>query len=278
MATLANSTERGQTEGGLRTQNTYKHPLPGKPLITVITVAFNGATTLADTIESVIKQRYDNVEYIVIDGGSTDATLDILRQYGQVIDYWLSEKDAGIYDAMNKGIALSSGDYVGMLNADDMFAGDNVLQDIVDRFKSTQADAIFSCLNIVDKNNIHKILRKYRVAHYTSAWLRIGIMPAHPTFYCKKPCYEKAGKYKLDYDIAADFEMLVRLSAKQKISWSFMDKVTVIMRSGGISNSGWRAKLKLNGEIVRACKANGLYTNLFLLLFKIPFRLLELVR
>lgn len=270
--------EKHQTVGGLRTQNIYKHSLPGKPLITVITVVYNGAATLRDTIESVINQRYDNIEYIVIDGGSSDATIDILRQYDQFIDYWLSEKDAGIYDAMNKGILLSSGEYVGMLNSDDMFKSEQVVQDIVDSFNKTQVDAVFSCLTIVDKNNLNKTLRNYRVSQFTPAWLRIGIMPPHPTFYCKKSCYEKAGKYKLDYDIAADFEMLVRLLIKQKISWSFMDKISVIMRSGGVSNSGWRAKLKLNSEIVRACKDNGLYTHPFLLLFKIPFRLFELIR
>ena len=122
-----------QLKGGLRSRGIYKHSLPGKPLITVITVVFNGAQTLRDTLESVMQQSYDNVEYIVIDGGSSDATVDILRQYDHVIDYWLSEKDGGIYDAMNKGIALCSGDYVGMLNSDDIFADGSVLQAIAER-------------------------------------------------------------------------------------------------------------------------------------------------
>ena len=271
--TLLKPTEK--TEGGLRTKKISR---PDKPLITVLTVVFNGATTLTDTIESVKRQRYDNVEYIVIDGGSTDGTIDILRRYDSVIDYWLSEQDRGIYDAMNKGIALSSGEYIGMLNADDMFSGDHVIQNIVDKFNATQVDAVFANLNIVDRTDINKIIRKYRVSRLTPAWLRIGVMPAHPTFYCKKSCYEQAGMYKLDYQIAADFEMLVRLLIKQKISWSYIDQVTVIMRSGGISNVGWRAKMTLNKEIIRACKDNGLYTNLFLLLFKIPYRLFELIR
>lgn len=265
-------------EGGLRSRNIYKHSSQGKPLITVITVVFNGAETIRDTIESVIMQSYGNIEYIIIDGGSNDATVDILKRYDHIIDYWVSEKDGGIYDAMNKGISLCSGEYVGMLNSDDMFSDKNVLQDIADRFCATKVDAVFSCLNIVDKNNLKKILRKYRVAKFNSALLRIGVMPPHPTFYCKKSCYEEGGTYKTNYKIAADFEMLVRLLIKQKISWSFIDKVTVTMRSGGLSNSGSMSRIKLNWEIVRACKDNGLYTNLLFLALKLPIRLLELIR
>lgn len=267
-----------KAEGGLRPQGIHKQSLPGKPLITVITVVFNGAETLRDTIESVMMQSYGNIEYIIVDGGSDDATVDILMQYDHIIDYWVSEKDAGIYDAMNKGISLCSGEYVGMLNSDDMFADKNVLQDIADRFEMAKVDAIFSCLNIVDKNNLRKILRKYRVAKLSSALLRIGVMPPHPTFYCKRSCYEEGGMYKNDYKIAADFEMLVRLLVKQKISWSFIDKVTVTMRSGGLSNSGFMTSIKLNWEIVRACKENGLYANLIFMALKLPIRLFELIR
>jgi glycosyltransferase involved in cell wall biosynthesis len=267
-----------RVEGGLRSQGIYKHSLPGKPLITVITVVFNGAETIRDTIESVIKQSYENIEHIIVDGGSSDATVDILRQYDHIIDYWSSEKDGGIYDAMNKGISLCSGEYVGMLNSDDMFSDENVLQDIADRLYMAKVDAVFSCLNIVDKNNLKKILRKYRVAKFNSALLRIGVMPPHPTFYCKKSRYEEGGMYKTNYKIAADFEMLVRLLIRQKISWSFIDKVTVTMRSGGLSNSGFMSSVKLNWEIVRACKENGLYTNMLFLALKLPIRLFELIR
>lgn len=265
-------------EGGLRSAgkriNSHSHEL----LISVITVVYNGAATLEDTIKSVICQRYSNVEYIVIDGGSTDGTVDIIKKYEDSIDYWLSEKDQGIYDAMNKGIALASGDYVGLLNSDDMFADDDVLQNLAGYIRSTGADAIFSCLNIVDQHDIKKVLRKCRVAKFSSGLLRIGVMPPHPTFYCKKICYERAGIYRTDYKIAADFEMLVRLLVRQKITWEFMDKVTVVMRSGGLSNSGIGSRIKLNREIVRACVENGLYTNFFLLVLKLPIRLYELIR
>ena len=265
-------------EGGLRTRDVQKRSRQSLPLISIVTVVFNGAVTLEQAIRSIMEQSYDNIEHIIIDGGSSDGTVDILRQYDHVIDYWLSEKDGGIYDAMNKGIALCSGEYVGMLNADDMFSDSSALQAIVDRFCMEKVDAVFSCLNIVDKYNLKKILRKYRVTMLNSALLRIGVMPPHPTFYCKKSCYKEGGMYKTDYKIAADFEMLARLLIKQKISWSFLDKVTVIMRSGGMSNSGFLSSIKFICEIIRACKENGLYTNWLFLILKLPFRLLELIR
>ena len=265
-------------EGGLRTQGEQKQSTLEKPLISVITVVFNGAETLRDTIESVAMQSYENVEHIVLDGCSTDGSVEILQDYNHQLAYWCSEKDGGIYDAMNKGITLATGEYIGMLNADDMFADNEVLQNIVDKFQQTSADAVFSCLNIVEQHNLQKINRKYRVGKLNATLLRVGIMPAHPTFYCKKSCYEKAGIYKTDYKISADFEMLVRLLIRQKISWSFIDKMTVIMRSGGLSDSGFLSSIRLNYEIIRACKENGLYTNWFFLALKIPIRLLELLR
>ncbi len=264
-------------EGGLRTKGIYKSSLPNKPLITVITVVFNGASTIEDAIRSVINQTYNNVEYIIIDGGSNDGTVEILKRYEHAIDYWASEKDGGIYDAMNKGIALSSGAYIGMLNADDLFAGQEVVRDYADGFCAMNVDAIFSSLNIVDKGNLKKILRKCRVKRLGAWLLRIGVMPPHPTFYCKRASLQSAGPYNTSYHIAADFEMLVRLCIKQKISWKFLDKVSVIMRSGGVSNSGFLARLKLNGEIIRACRENGLYTNALLLALKLPIRLFELI-
>jgi len=262
-------------EGGLRVRGVLKQTLPNKPLLTVITVVFNGAETIEHTIRSVIEQTYDNIEHIVIDGGSTDATQDILRRYENNIDYWLSEKDAGIYDAMNKGIALARGDYIGMLNSDDFFAKPSSLEIIAAHLKASNIDAVFSTLDIVNPGQLDSVLRKYRISSYSKFMLRIGVMPPHPTFYCRKAAYEKAGPYRTDYRIAADFEMLVRLLLKHHPTWEFIDETTVKMRAGGLSNSGIRSRWILNREIVRACAENGLYTNMFMLLLKLPIRLLE---
>lgn len=259
----------------MRTKGVEKTPIQGKPLVTVITVVFNGAATLEHTLRSVIEQTYDNVEHIVIDGGSTDATLDILRKYEGNIDYWQSEKDAGIYDGINKGIALAKGDYIGMLHSDDYFANPSALETIVARLEASNADAVFSCLDIVDPANPDRVLRKYRISSFSPFMLRIGVMPPHPTFYCKKSCYEKAGMYRTDYRIAADFEMLARLLLKHHITWEFINKTTVRMRSGGLSSSGIQSSWIVNREIIRACTENGLYTNIFMLALKLPIRLLE---
>jgi len=264
-----------RSEGGLRTKGFRKNTTEARPLITVITVVFNGAATIEHTIRSVTEQTYSNIEYIIIDGGSTDATLDILRKYEADIDYWVSEKDAGIYDAMNKGIALAKGEYIGMLNSDDYFANPSSLGKIVECLQASNADAVFSCLDIVDPLNLDRVLRKYRISSFSPFMLRIGMMPAHPTFYCKRTCYEKAGPYRTDFRIAADFEMLARLLLKHKITWIFIDEVTVKMRSGGLSSSGIKSSWVVNREIIRACIENGLYTNMLILALKLPIRLLE---
>lgn len=263
-------------QGGVRTHGSKKYGLTEKPLVTVITVAFNSVATIEDTIVSVIEQGYSNIEYLIIDGGSTDGTLDIIKKYERKIDYWVSEKDCGIYDAMNKGVSLAAGDYIGMLNSDDFFSDPSAIDKIVSGVVSSNADAVFSCLDIVDRSNQNRILRKYRIPRFSPFMLRMGVMPPHPTFYCRKSCYEKAGLYRTDFRIAADFEMLVRLLIKEKITWHFIDCVTVKMRSGGVSSSGINSSLVVNREIIRACAENGLYTNIFILALKIPIRLKEL--
>lgn len=267
-------------EGGRRTHDVQQERLRDKPLISIITVVFNGATTLEDTIRSVLQQTYDNIEHIIIDGGSNDGTLDVIRKYDAKVDYWLSEQDMGIYDAMNKGIALASGDYIGMLNADDFFASSQSVQKIVERLVADNLDAVFAQLDVVKADNPLQVLRKYRVARFDTFMLRIGVMPAHPTFYCRKSCYEKLGvsPYRTDYRIAADFELLVRLLLTQKISWGYLAETTVKMRAGGTSSDSYKSRLLLNREIIRACRQNGLYTNMLLLLLKVPLRLLERIR
>lgn len=262
-------------EGGKRTRESFQQA--PAPLLSVITVVYNGATTLEHTLRSVFSQTCRDVEYIVIDGGSSDGTVEILKEYDGQIDYWVSQKDAGIYDAMNKGIKLAKGKYVGMLNADDYFADSMVLERIIGELESSGVDAVFSCLDIVDPTKTGHILRRYRVTNYNRWILRIGVMPPHPTFYCKRACYERAGLYRTDYQIAADFEMLVRLLLAYAVSWKFIDTTTVKMRSGGVSNRGFRSLWITNHEIMRACRENGLYTNWLILLLKLPIRLMERV-
>lgn len=249
-----------------------------KPRISIITVCYNSDATIRDTLESIASQSYTNFEHIIVDGGSTDNTPNIIRDWSKHSITLVSEPDNGIYDAMNKGIALAKGEYIGMLNSDDYFAKPTALEMIAARLATNNVDAVFSCLDIVDPANLNWVLRKYRIRNYTPFMLRIGVMPPHPTFYCKKSCYEKAGPYRTDYLIAADFEMLVRLLLKCHISWKFIDESLVKMRAGGLSSSGIKSNLIVNREIIRACKENGLYTNILFLTLKLPVRLLELFR
>ena len=248
------------------------------PRISIITVCYNSGATIRDTLESIASQSYKNFEHIIVDGGSTDNTLNVIRDWSKHPIILVSEPDNGIYDAMNKGIALAKGEYIGMLNSDDYFAKPTALEVIVAHLDANKVEAVFSCLDIVDADNLNCVIRKYRIRNYSPFMLRIGVMPPHPTFYCKKSCYEKAGPYRTDYRIAADFEMLVRLLLKYHISWQFIDESLIRMRAGGLSSKGVKSSWVVNREIIRACKENGLYTNWFILLFKLPLRLFELIR
>lgn len=261
--------------GGLRRHGLSKQHQVDKPLVSVITVVFNGVATLECTILSVQQQTYDNIEHIIIDGGSTDGTMDILLKYDGFLDYWVSEKDAGIYDAMNKGIALASGTYVGLLNSDDFFSSSDAVRHIVEALQANHTDAIYSCLNIVDRKNSRNILRKYRTSIFWPNLMRIGIVPPHPTLYCTKAVYDKVGKYKTDYRVSADFEMMVRMFIISKITWQFLDETTVNMRAGGVSNNGLAGQVHQNLEIVRACRENGVYTNIFMIALKLPIKLIQ---
>lgn len=265
-------------EGGLRTQGQGKQSRTDEPLVSVITVSYNRADTLADTIRSVLAQTYSNIEYIVIDGGSTDGTLDIVRHYDDRIDYWLSEPDAGIYDAINKGIRTARGDYIGMLNSDDYYSSDGSIAAIVSALRGGDFDAVHGNLKIVSREDTSRIERYYRLSGFSPGHLRYGIIPAHPTFYCKRSLYEKAGPYKIDYRVSADAEMIIRTILGTPAKLGYIDQDLVTMRSGGISNNGMLGRIHQNFEIVRACRENGVYTNIFLLTAKIPIKLMQYFR
>ena len=247
--------------------------------ISIITVCYNAEKTIRGTINSVLTQSHPDIEYLIVDGGSTDDTLSIIQEYAGRLRY-VSEADRGIYDAMNKGIAMASGDYIGLLNADDFFADQTVIAQMVVEIQESNCDLLFSQLYVVDEQDSARILRKYRVSSYSRNTLRLGMMPAHPTVYLRRSCYQQLGAapYRTDYQIAADFELMVRLLMTQNISFTYLPMVSVIMRAGGVSNRSLGARVQLNREIIRACHDNGLYTNWLVLLLKVPARLLELLR
>ncbi len=270
---MRNETPRAQ--GGLRTLGRSRQARSDEPLVSVITVTYNRADTIEDAIRSVLAQTYPNIEYIVIDGGSTDGTLDILRRYEDRIDYWLSEPDAGIYDAINKGIRVAHGDYIGFLNSDDYYSSNGSIATIVSVLRAGNFDAVHGNLKIVSRKNTSRVERYYRLDRFKPGYLRYGIIPAHPTFYCKRSLYARIGPYKTNYRVSADSEMIIRAIIGASAKLGYIDQDLVTMRSGGISNNGMLGRIHQNFEIVRACRENGLYTNIFLLTAKIPVKLMQ---
>ena len=231
--------------------------------VSIITVVLNNKSYIEDCINSVLSQSYRNVEYIVIDGGSTDGTLDIIRKYDKYISHWISEPDHGIYDAMNKGIKLATGEVVGILNSDDVYNSNDVLTDVVCEFSKKEVDSVFADLVYVDRKNTDKVVRYYKSAHFTPNKFAYGWMPAHPTFFVKRICYERCGMFRTDYKIAADYELLVRYLSKHNVSFGYIPRVIIKMRTGGVSTKNIKSNWILNNEIIRACRENGVETNIF---------------
>ena len=241
--------------------------------VSIITVSFNSAKTIASTINSVLSQDYPDIEYIVVDGGSTDGAVDIIEQNQSRISKWISEKDRGMYDAMNKGIAMATGDVIGILNSDDVYMNNHVISELMDLMQSKRAQVVFADLILVDQHNDQKILRYYDSGHFHPNKFKYGWMPAHPTVFVKRELYEAVGNFSTTYQIAADYEMLIRILAINKASYAYLPKPVVRMRAGGASTSGLSRNWILNQEIVRACKENGIYSNMAMLLLKLPFKI-----
>lgn len=247
--------------------------------ISIITVCYNSAATIRDTIESVLSQTYLDIEYIIVDGASTDHTLEIVNEYRGRIARVVSEPDRGVYDAMNKGIRMAAGDVVGILNSDDIYENENVIATIAAALsEQPSADMVFGDVVFATQNDLDRVVRYYRSAHFRRWKLRFGWMPPHPATFVKKSVYDRLGLYGLDYKIAADYEIFVRWLLLNKLEYRRVETVLVRMRTGGLSTAGWRSSLLLNKEIVQACRRNGVYTNLPLVLTKIPFKLMELQR
>jgi glycosyltransferase involved in cell wall biosynthesis len=227
------------------------------PLISVITVVFNGRATLEETICSVLRQTYGNVEYIVVDGGSSDGSLEIIRKYDDRIDFWISERDRGIYDAMNKGMSLASGDIVGFLNADDLYADDGVLQKISDAFQSASIQACYADLIYVSQDN-SRVVRYWKSKKFVKGDFAKGWSPAHPTFYVRRSEFEHMGLFDSAYKLAADVEFMMRYLERGGLNSVYIPDVLVRMRVGGVSNRSWKNIVLQNKEVFAALRKNGI--------------------
>jgi glycosyltransferase involved in cell wall biosynthesis len=226
--------------------------------ISIITVVLDNKSEVEYCINCVLNQSYKNVEYIIVDGGSTDGTVDIIRKYEKSISMWISEPDRGIYDAMNKGIEIASGDVIGFLNADDVYYNSDVLKNIASVMNNPNTDACYSDLVYVDKNNLNKVVRYWRSCEFQTGFFSKGRVPAHPTFFARKSIYGRYGTFDLSYKLAADFELMARFLERHKIRVKYIPMVSVKMRVGGATNKSLTNIVKQNLEIFRAFKKNNL--------------------
>ena len=222
--------------------------------VSIITATYNSSSTIIDTLNSLEQQTYYDIEYIIIDGASKDNTLDVINNNCTRVATVISEPDKGIYDALNKGINAATGDIVGFLHSDDLFAYPDAVKDIVNTITKNNTDAVYADLQYVNKDNIDSVVRFWKSGEYNVHKLNKGWMPPHPTFYMKRSCYERFGLFDLSFKIAADYDSLLRYLYLNKISMSYLPKVTIKMRVGGASNRDLKNIILKTKEDIRALK------------------------
>ncbi|MFT6050901.1 MAG: glycosyltransferase involved in cell wall biosynthesis [Halioglobus sp.] len=237
--------------------------------ISVITVCFNAAETIADTMASIRCQSHSHIEYIIVDGGSTDDTLSIIEQNRDVVSVLLTGPDDGMYHAANKGINAASGEVIGMLNADDFYADGDVLKDVAAAIIKG-SDAVYGDLHYVDRKHPKTIMRNWVSGPYDKKSFLTGWMPPHPTFFIRKQAYDTHGAFRLDFESAADYELMLRMLYKHSLKTGYIDRVLVKMRVGGMSNITIANRIRANKEDRKAWKINGLRAAWYTLYLK-PF-------
>ena len=236
--------------------------------VSIITVCYNSAETIENTIQSVLEQDYKNIEYIIIDGKSSDTTLQIIDKYSSRISKVISEKDDGIYFAINKGIATATGDIIGILHADDFYTNEQIISKVVNKFQEKHVDTVYGNLQYVDRIDISKIKRNWISGDYKEGLFLKGWMPPHPTFFVQKNCYEKYGVFNTSLRSASDYELMLRLLHKNKCSTVYIPEVLVKMRVGGKSNVSLLNRIKANREDKKAWLLNDLKPGIFTLFLK----------
>lgn len=240
--------------------------------VSIITITYNSSATVEDTLRTVVSQDYPDLEYIIIDGKSKDKTLEIVEKYKHGIAKIVSEKDKGLYDALNKGIKHATGDIIGMLHSDDLYANDQVISKVVKKFEEDPStEGVYADLVFVNRNDVNKVMRTWNSGEYEEDAFVRGWMPPHPTFFVKKECYEKFGGFNTELKLSADYELMLRLIHKNKIKLAYLNEVIVKMRMGGVSNVSFFVKLKANIEDKMAWKLNGMKPGVLTMLLK-PLR------
>ena len=239
--------------------------------VSIITVCYNSEDTIRDTIVSVINQTYDQIEYIIVDGKSTDRTMDIVNSYREQIAQVVSEPDQGMYDACNKGIQMATGDIVAILNSDDVYANIHIIQNVVDHFQQYDCDTLYGDLQYVEANDMSRVARHWVSGGFKKRKFLFGWMPPHPTFFVKREVYQKYGVFKTNFKSAADYELMLRFLFKHQVKAGYLPEVMVLMRQGGMSNANLTNRIRANQEDQMAWVSNGLQSYAFTLWLK-PIR------
>jgi glycosyltransferase involved in cell wall biosynthesis len=249
-----------------------------QPRVSIITVVFNNARTIASAIESVRAQSYPSIEHIVVDGGSTDGTLEVLERYRDGLARVIPGPDRGIYDAMNKGLAAATGDIVGTLNSDDFYANPRVVETVVRAMVKSGVDAVWGDLEYVGNQDTANVVRRWKSSPYAPGKFRWGWMPPHPTFFVRRSVYERFGFFRDEFRIAADYELMLRFLEKNRVSCRYIPEVLVKMRLGGVSNRTIGGIVRANREAWRAWRMNGLPVLLHTIVLKIVRKLFQFVQ
>lgn len=250
--------------------------------ISIITATYNRADTLEDCLKSILRQTFQDIEYIIVDGNSTDHTPEIVAQYkaefGKRLIY-LREADLGVYDAMNKGLQLAQGEIVGLLNADDFFTSDDILETVASHFEEhPETDAVYGDIHYVNASDLTRCVRYYSSRPFRPSWMRLGFMPAHPSFYCRRKVYERLGYFDTSYKVAADFELLLRFIYIHRIRTSYIPLDFVTMRTGGISNSGLGSHKQIMRDHRKALHTHRIRSSYALLSLRYAYKVGEILR
>lgn len=245
--------------------------------VSIITVAYNSEQTLGDTISSVLRQTYKDIEYIIVDGLSNDGTIEVIKRFEPLFGHrlrWVSEKDRGIYDAMNKGVQMATGDVVGIVNSDDFLTDDTVIERMVSLFPE-DAGAVYGDVHFVRQERLDKCIRYYSGRIFRPWLVRIGYLPPHPSLYVRRELFDKYGYYDASLRISADFELIARLCYKNNIPMKYLHIDFVTMRTGGASTRSWSNRLLGAEENLKACRNNGIGTNWLLICLKYPIKYIQ---
>lgn len=225
-------------------------------MVSIITVCYNSENTIYDTLNCIKNQSFNNIEHIIIDGGSQDTTIKIIANFPHVSKI-VCERDSGIYDAMNKGLKFSTGDIIGILNSDDLLIETTLIEEIVKIFENNEdIDIVYGNLLYIDSNNMNKIIRKWKSTNYFENFFDFGNVPPHPTVYLRRSVYDKVGNFDLNFKLASDYDLMLRIFKKENFKSKFIDKYFVKMRIGGVTNKNWKNRIIQNIEIYNSWTKN----------------------